>query len=134
MRIEVTGDLGAERCGAIVARLASVLADVRAAVEDWPAMRALVQTIAAEVARSPHFLAAVGATDPAEDAAFVAWLDRDNFLFLGTREYVFHGEELDIVPGIDAACCATTTCWCSTDCAPSPAPRPTCRRFCAPRN
>jgi glutamate dehydrogenase len=100
MHIEVTGDLSEERPAAIVARLASVLEDVRVVVEDWPAIRAQVAAIAAETARTTHPVSAIGATDPAEDAAFVAWLDRDNFLFLGTREYVFHGNELDTVPGV----------------------------------
>jgi glutamate dehydrogenase len=100
MRVEVIGDLAEDRRDAVTTRLHAVLADVRAVVEDWPRMRAQVRDIAERTARTTHPVTAVGATDPAEDAAFVAWLDSNNFLFLGTREYVFHGTELDIVPGV----------------------------------
>jgi glutamate dehydrogenase len=100
MRVEVIGDLAEDRRDAVIARLNAVLADVRAVVEDWAKMRAQVREIAERTARTTHPVTAVGATDPAEDAAFVAWLDSNNFLFLGTREYVFHGTELDIVPGV----------------------------------
>ena len=100
MQFELIGDLGDERRAAVMARLQSVLGDVRAAVDDWPAMRALVREMAGEVGGMVRLAAAAGATDPAEDAAFLAWLENDNFLFLGTREYVFTGSELEVVHGV----------------------------------
>ncbi len=72
---------------AIAARLEAVLADVRAAVEDWGAMRARIQAVAAE-------LAATGAADGAEeDAAFLRWLHDGNFTFLGCRRFAFTGAD-----------------------------------------
>jgi len=96
MRFEVAGDLGPERQAAIVGRLYAVLADVRASVADWPVMRASVGSIAAgiEASAAPHSV-----TDPAEDAAFLRWLDDGNFLFLGTRDYSLQGSDLAVVPG-----------------------------------
>ena len=61
-----------------------VLGDVRAAVEDWPAMR--------ERAREHHRRAATRAVagrpgDIDEAAALLDWLDDGHFTFLGYREY-----------------------------------------------
>jgi glutamate dehydrogenase len=61
-----------------------VLDQVRAAVEDWPAMRARTETLIDEFERTPP------PVDPAtteETKAFLAWLADDNFTFLGYREY-----------------------------------------------
>jgi len=96
MRFEVAGDLGAERHAAIVGRLRAVLADVRASVTDWPAMRESVGAVAADIEASA---APQSVTDSAEDAAFLRWLDDGNFLFLGTRAYSFQGSELAVVAG-----------------------------------
>jgi glutamate dehydrogenase len=62
-----------------------VLADVRAAVEDWQEMRSCAQDLIEELDRNPP-----PAIDPAlvdETKAFLAWLTEDNFTFLGYREY-----------------------------------------------
>jgi glutamate dehydrogenase len=95
MQFELIGDLGAERQATVATRLEAVLADVAAVVGAWPAMRAQVQHMAQETAAAPHLPQA----DAAEDAAFLRWLDQGNFLFLGYREYVFHGTELEVVAG-----------------------------------
>ncbi len=96
MRFEVAGDLGPERQAAIIGRLQAVLADVRACVTDWPVMRGSVASLAAAIEASA---APRSATDPAEDAAFLRWLDEGNLLFLGTRAYSFQGAELTVVAG-----------------------------------
>ncbi len=65
---------------AIADSLARSMADVRRAVEDWPAMRSrLAQAIARLAERD----------EPAFRTArdFLAWLDEDNFVFLGWRGY-----------------------------------------------
>ncbi len=62
-----------------------VLSDVRAAVEDWQEMRSVAQSLIEELDRNPP-----PPVDPAlveETKAFLAWLNEDNFTFLGYREY-----------------------------------------------
>jgi glutamate dehydrogenase len=72
-------------------KLEIVLEQVRAAVDDWPAMRERARQAASGLARS------------SEARAFVDWLEHDNFVFLGYREYdlVQSGGEnhLRAVPG-----------------------------------
>jgi glutamate dehydrogenase len=76
--------------------LRSVLGDVRRAVLDFPAM--------ADRARRMVHLAGAGAARYADDevdetVAFVEWLLRDNFIFLGYREYRIADEAIAVVPG-----------------------------------
>ncbi len=61
-----------------------VLDQVRAATEDWQAMRAKTSDLAAELDQNPP------PVDPAtaeETKAFLHWLADDNFTFLGYRDY-----------------------------------------------
>ena len=74
----------------------SVLGDVRRAVLDFPAM--------ADRARRMIHLAAAGASRYADDevdetVAFLEWLLRDDFVFLGYREYRILDEAIAVVPG-----------------------------------
>ena len=69
----------------IVAALEQVLADVRAAVEDWRAMTARVRDVIADIRANPPPLQ-VG--EVAEAVQFLDWLLADNFTFLGVRNYV----------------------------------------------
>ncbi len=62
-----------------------VLADVRAAVEDWQEMRAHARALIDEFDSRPP-----STIDPAlvdETKAFLGWLVEDNFTFLGYRDY-----------------------------------------------
>ena len=73
--------------------LRRVLSDVKAAVDDWPDMRAKVGEVVARLGADPP------PVDPAEtDEAkvFLDWLADDHFTFLGFREY-----ELTVVDGED---------------------------------
>jgi glutamate dehydrogenase len=84
----------------LAAELRRVLADVRAAVEDWRAMRARVDDAVEELARrSPR----VDPDELAEAKALLEWLADDHFTFLGYREYALQtidGEDaLSTVPG-----------------------------------
>jgi glutamate dehydrogenase len=79
--------------------LLRVLGDVRAAVEDWPAMRERAREIGAELSQRPlsdH-------VEAAEAHELLAWMSEDNFIFLGYREYDIgseNGEDvLRAVPG-----------------------------------
>ena len=75
-----------ERLSALEERLGEVLAAVRAAVADWPAMRDRAAEIAAD-------LRALARPDDdgeiAEAADFLGWLGDDHFTFLGYRVYRF---------------------------------------------
>jgi glutamate dehydrogenase len=95
MHVELAQPLDPARQDPVAARLAAVLEDVRTAVADAPAMHAVTRSVAREVATT----APVGATDPAEDAALLHWLEAENFLFLGFREYSLDGADLTVVPG-----------------------------------
>jgi glutamate dehydrogenase len=65
-------------------RLTEVLADVRAAVQDWPAMREQLRAVLAELEETPSPVA----QDELDEARrFLAWLDDDHFTFLGYRSY-----------------------------------------------
>ena len=64
----------------VEALLRETLADVRAAVADWPAMRARAEAVAAVVADR-------GGSEAAEAADFLRWLGDNHFTFLGYREY-----------------------------------------------
>ncbi|MDQ3863969.1 MAG: NAD-glutamate dehydrogenase, partial [Actinomycetota bacterium] len=72
------------------------LADVKAAVEDWPAMRKKVREIVSVLEEDPPDF---GPEDLAELRAFLEWIDDDNFTFLGFREY-----ELTTQNGEEALC------------------------------
>ncbi|MCH8002504.1 MAG: NAD-glutamate dehydrogenase, partial [Proteobacteria bacterium] len=66
-----------------------VLADVRAAVDDWPEMRKRLRRIVARLKKSPPPLPE---EEIAEGVAFLKWMDDDQFTYLGYREYNFEGE------------------------------------------
>ncbi len=76
--------LGAERAADLIARLGETLADVRAAVGDYPAMLALMDRAAEEIqAAAP----AVTAEALEEYIAFLRWVRADHFILLGARLY-----------------------------------------------
>ncbi|HSD79160.1 MAG TPA: NAD-glutamate dehydrogenase domain-containing protein, partial [Solirubrobacteraceae bacterium] len=65
-------------------RLVAVLEQVRAAVDDWPAMRERAHALVDELAAVP---APLDAAEAAEAAALLRWMDDHGFTFLGFREY-----------------------------------------------
>ncbi len=71
---------------AIAARLETVLADVRAAVDDWAVMRERLREAADDL---PGSHGAAPAEEAAEDGAFLRWLYDDHFTFLGWRRFTF---------------------------------------------
>ena len=80
--------------------LVAVLHDVRAAVRDFPEMVAAVDRMI-EVAR--RGIVRYAPDEVEEAVAFLEWLRRDNFVFLGYREYEIiptdAGPALHVVPG-----------------------------------
>ncbi|GLK79406.1 NAD-glutamate dehydrogenase [Methylopila turkensis] len=81
-------DSEADRAG-LVAGLREVLADVRRTTEDYDAMRALVRAQVANFKETPPPLAV---DEIAEAIQFLEWLEGDEFIFLGAREYALRGE------------------------------------------
>ena len=67
--------------------LVKVLANVRAAVEDWPAMREKALSRAEILAT---VLAGESLVDLREAEDLLHWMEADNFTFLGYREYDLH--------------------------------------------
>ncbi|HSD76804.1 MAG TPA: hypothetical protein VLA98_05345, partial [Solirubrobacteraceae bacterium] len=65
-------------------RLVAVLEQVRAAVDDWPAMRERAHALVDELAAVP---APLDAAEAAEAAALLRWMADHHFTFLGFREY-----------------------------------------------
>jgi glutamate dehydrogenase len=80
--------------------LVRVIGEVRAAVEDWPAMRARALEAAEQLETDPPPLEH---EDFAETRAFLAWLEDHNFTFLGCRDYELTGDGAELtlssVPG-----------------------------------
>ena len=80
--------------------LAAVLGDVRAAVADWPHMRAQASTA---LDHADGALKVVPRAEWDEARAFLAWVADSHFTFLGSRDYelaVVNGADvLKIVPG-----------------------------------
>lgn len=68
----------------LVAGLEKILVNVRAAVEDWPAMREKALSRAEVLATE---LAGESLTDIREAEDLLHWMEADNFTFLGYREY-----------------------------------------------
>jgi glutamate dehydrogenase len=89
MHIEITRETDREDLARLTQTLSSVLADVRAAVEDWQPMRDRLRELVDALSRPP--LPPVPSTELGEVKDFLRWLDDDNFTFLGYREYVFDG-------------------------------------------
>ncbi|HXS42636.1 MAG TPA: NAD-glutamate dehydrogenase domain-containing protein [Stellaceae bacterium] len=87
-----------ERLKRIAARLDVVLRETRAAVEDWRKMR---EALAASRRELEAGKPPVAGAELAEALDFLAWLDDDNFTYLGCRDYHFAPTaEIGIAPGL----------------------------------
>ncbi len=100
MHIEVDRLVDAEQRASLVAAIDKVLADVRAAVSDWPQMVKRLEEAIAEFASLP---ASLPAAQAAECKAFLEWLAQDHIVLLGYRQHelVAHegGDALRVVSG-----------------------------------
>jgi glutamate dehydrogenase len=100
IHVEVDRVTEPARVQALNEGLLRILGAVRAAVQDWKAMRQRILDIVDELPRTQL----PGAPeDVAEDRAFLQWLADDNFTLLGCRDYDLvreHDEDqLRVVPG-----------------------------------
>ena len=85
LHAEVVREPDRERLAELKRRITRVLDQVRAAVEDWGAMRERALSLASETGNVPS-----PPVDPAltrESEAFLKWLADGSFVFLGYREY-----------------------------------------------
>ncbi len=89
MHVEVDRQSDAGALEAIEAALAKTLADVRAGVRDWRAMRERVAVALGEIEGAAN---TVPADELDEARAFLQWLADDNFTFLGFSSYALEGE------------------------------------------
>jgi glutamate dehydrogenase len=76
--------VGEDRAEALEAAVRATLADVKLAVDDFMAMRALMRQAIEEVKAAPL---TGQEEDRAEQLAFLNWLAGDHFVFLGARVY-----------------------------------------------
>ena len=81
--------VSAKARGELLAALGGVLADIRAAVTDWPAMLDMLRAATRALAENPPPVAPHAA---AEATAFLDWLAADNFTLLGCRRYALTGD------------------------------------------
>ncbi len=88
MQIEIEREPDAGELAALAERIAGVLADVRAAVTDWRAMRTTLQALGAAASEQKPPLPA---DQLAEGVEFLNWLGDDNFVLIGFRDYPFNG-------------------------------------------
>src|SRR5215208_6628995 len=95
MHFDLDRRLTPEQLAGLEEALRNVLSDVRATVKDFPAMadraRRMVQLAGAGAARYSD-------EEVDETVAFLEWLLRDNFIFLGYREYRFRDDAISVVP------------------------------------
>jgi glutamate dehydrogenase len=84
MHFEIDRPADATEQAQLVARVEEALDDVRAAVDDWAAMRDQALAIADDL---PKRSMPLDAASVQEAADFMRWLAKDNFTFLGYREY-----------------------------------------------
>ncbi len=80
----VLGPVGEDRHGALLEDVGRTLEDVHDAVADFPALRALADRAAGELAASAAPFGAYGAQEYVD---FLHWLTAERFVFLGARVY-----------------------------------------------
>ncbi|HEY4548411.1 MAG TPA: NAD-glutamate dehydrogenase [Pedomonas sp.] len=73
----------------LLADLEVILADVRAAVEDWQPMLSALSNAAVDLCDNPP---PVSEDEQAEAVSFLHWLSKDNFTLLGYRFYSYEGD------------------------------------------
>src|SRR5687768_957287 len=84
IHVEIDRQPAGDRMDTLRDDLLGVLDDVRAAVEDWPAMRAQAVALAAELEERPPLGDAEEVTEARD---FLRFLADDHFIFLGFRDY-----------------------------------------------
>src|SRR5512133_3773233 len=96
MHFELDRRLAPEDLADLEDAVRSVLADVRRVVRDFPRLRERVESVV-DVAREGA--ARYEEDEVAEVVSFLEWLARDNFIFLGARDYELVDGALRVVEG-----------------------------------
>ncbi len=89
MHVEVVREPDRALLARLRASVVRVLGEVRAAVEDWEPMRARSQALAVQLGDRQ---VPVKAAEAGEARAFLEWLARGNFTYLGYREYTIESD------------------------------------------
>jgi glutamate dehydrogenase len=84
--------LSEEKARDLTEAISAILAAVRVVVADWRPMLARLRQSIGELERAP---ASVPADLLQESLAFLGWLERDNFTFLGMQELALEGDALN---------------------------------------
>ncbi|RYF95410.1 MAG: NAD-glutamate dehydrogenase [Caulobacteraceae bacterium] len=79
--------VGEDRAPALIGNVTATLADVRVAVDDFAAMKAVIRRAIEELEGTT--LGAADADEHAEQLAFLKWLENEHFVFLGARTYEY---------------------------------------------
>jgi glutamate dehydrogenase len=90
IHVEIDRRTDPEAVERLEADLRRVLADVRAAVEDWPTMLQRARESVEELVEAPP---PGGPEEAAEARAFLQWMHDDHFTFLGYDEFQAAGED-----------------------------------------
>jgi glutamate dehydrogenase len=98
MQIEITREPDPAGLAKLTEELSRVLVDVRAAVGDWEAMRRNLRILLDDLSGPPA--PPVPTHELVEAQDFLAWLDDDNFTFLGFRDYLFDGPSEPVWPSL----------------------------------
>jgi glutamate dehydrogenase len=92
IHVEVERITDPQRIKALGDGLVAVLADVRAAVEDWPKMKAKVGEILADMGSAAK---AVPLDELDEARAFLSWVGDNHFTLLGYRNYELSSQKIN---------------------------------------
>ena len=93
--VEVDRESDSSELGSIASHIQQVLSDVRATVQDWPAM----QTKLVEVITEIESAAGVSDRERREAIEFLSWLTENHFTFVGYSQYALSKNTLASVPG-----------------------------------
>jgi glutamate dehydrogenase len=88
MHLQISEQSSEAALAAIETELGSVLSEVRAAVEDWRAMRQRMLDVIGALETSD---APIAKDDAGEVIAFLRWIEANHFTFLGYREFNYLG-------------------------------------------
>lgn len=96
MHLEIDRITDPARLAELQTALSDALAQLKACVEDWPAMSARLGDLIGELkAQCPKGIAE---DEYRESLLWLEWLLADNFVFLGYRDYTLDKDSLNIVP------------------------------------
>lgn len=90
---EILGAFSPEKLKVLEQEVIRVLQDVKAAVEDWGAMRQRLQTIIKDLKNNPPL---VSQEEQEETIAFLEWIEDNHFTFLGFCEYALVPDQTTI--------------------------------------